>query len=428
MANARRREVLSWSLYDFASSSFNTLMLTFIYGVFFAKVLAPDFDTGTVMWTRALNITAVIVALISPIMGAIADYSGRKKLFLTSVASLSIVFTVLLFFVKPGAVTIALLLFVIANIGFEMGNVFYYAFLPDVSDQHNMGRVSGLGFGLGYIGGLLALVLALGMFKWITDVDHLNVRSTILLVAAWWLVFAIPMLLFVKQKNAPGVRPHGGYLRHGFGRLADTVRHARLYREAGKLLIARMIYNDGLTTIIGMASIYAFAVFSMPQADFLKLGILLNVCAGLGAFAFGYVDDRIGGKKTILITIVVLIVAALIGVMTTTPGGFTIAAALIGLMMGPNQSASRSLLSKLVPDEKQAEFFGLYSFSGKMSSMLGPLAYGTIVARTGNHKAAMASIIVFFVVGGLLLLLVREQEGIRLAGRDPTYLSPSPSR
>jgi MFS transporter, UMF1 family len=416
MSGTRRREVLSWSLYDFGSSAFNTLMLTFIYGVFFAKVMAPDFDTGTVMWTRALNMTAVIVAIISPIMGAVADYSGRKKAFLVAFAGTSILFTVLLFFVKPGAATAALILFIIANIGFETSNVFYWAFLPDVSDDDNMGRVSGLGFGLGYIGGLLALVLALAMFNWITKTDHLNVRATILLVAAWWLVFSLPMLLWVKQKKIASERPHGGYFKHGFGRLVETARHARNYREAGKLLIARMIYNDGLTTIIGMASIYAYAVLHIPEADFLKLGIMLNVCAGLGAFAFGFVDDRIGGKKTILITIVVLIIATVLGVTTKTPGGFTIAAALIGLMMGPNQAASRSLLSKLVPDDKQAEFFGLYSFSGKMSSMLGPLAYGGIVARTGNHKAAMASIIVFFVIGGLLLLLVHEQEGRIMAG------------
>lgn len=418
MAATRRREIISWAMYDFGSSAFNTLMLTFIYGVFFAKVMAPDFDTGTVMWTRALNITAIVVAIISPIMGAVADFSGRKKAFLTAFATTSILFTFLLFFVKPGAASMALLLFVIANIGFEAANVFYYAFLPDVSNDRNMGRVSGLGFGLGYIGGLLALVLALGMFKWITGADHLNVRATILLVAAWWAVFGIPLLLWVKQKNAPAEPPRGGYLRHGFGRLMETMKHARNYSEAGKLLLARMIYNDGLTTIIGMASIYAYAVLHIAEADFLKLGILLNVCAGLGAFAFGFVDDRIGGKRTILITLVVLILAAIIGVTTKTPGGFTVAAALIGLMMGPNQSASRSLLSKLVPADKQAEFFGLYSFSGKMSSMLGPLAYGAIVARTGNHKAAMASIIIFFVAGGLLLLAVREREGKIIAGHS----------
>ncbi|MGQ0815059.1 MAG: MFS transporter [Gemmatimonadota bacterium] len=415
----RRREVLSWSLYDFGSSAFNTLRGPVLFNRFFTGVMAPDYTTGTVMWARAINITAVVVALVSPILGAVADYSGRKKFFLVSFALTSILFTVLLFFVGPGSAGIALLLFVIANIGFEGANVFYYSFLPDVSSDANIGRISGLGFFLGYIGGLISLAIGLGMIRsWLPSEAYLNVRGTIMLVAVWYLIFSIPMFLFVKQKTVAR-KIEGGYIRHGFNRLFETIRHARKYSEAGKLLIARMIYNDGLGTVIAMASIYAGAVFNMPLEEVLMMGIALNVCAGLGALLFGFVDDRIGGKKTILISLLFLIIGSSIGVISTTVGGFWIAAGIIGFMMGPNQSASRSLLSKLTPDHKQAEFFGLYSFSGKLSSLLGPLAYGTVVAQTGNHKAAMASIIVFFVVGGIVLLFVREAEGMRLAGREP---------
>ena len=415
MSETRRREVLSWSMYDFGSSAFNTLMVTFIFSRYFTDVMAPDVNTGTILWTRAINITAVVVALITPVLGAVADYSGRKKLFLVTFALASILFTTVLFFVGPSAATMALVIFVLANIGFEAANVFYWAFLADVSDERNIGRVSGLGFGLGYMGGLIALAIGLGLVRsWLPKTDYINVRATILLVAIWFLVFSIPMFLFVKQKVKPQ-RIEGGYLRHGFERLFDTISHARKFREAGKLLIARMIYNDGLTTIIAMASIYAGAVLGMPLDAVLMMGIALNVFAGLGALGFGYVDDRIGGKKTIMISLVFLIVGAAIGVATKTVGGFWVAASIIGLMMGPNQSASRSLLAKLTPVQKQAEFFGLFSFSGKLSSMLGPLVYGSIVAATGDHKLAMASIIGFFVVGGLILLLVREEEGIRLA-------------
>jgi MFS transporter, UMF1 family len=414
---ARRREVLSWALYDFGSSAFNTLMITFIFNRFFTEVMAPDYNTGTVMWARAINISAVVVALISPILGAAADFSGRKKFFLVSFATMSIVFTTLLFFVGPGAAGTAILLFVLANIGFEAANVFYYSFLPDVSDDDNIGRVSGTGFFLGYIGGLISLAIGLGMIRgWLPKDEYLNVRSTILLVAGWYLVFALPMFMFVKQKTVPQ-KIVGGYISHGFNRLFETIRHARNYREAGKLLIARMIYNDGLGTVIAMASIYAGAVFKMPLEEVLKMGIALNVFAGLGSLIFGFVDDRIGGKKTIMISLIFLTIGSSIGVISTTVGGFWIAAAIIGFMMGPNQAASRSLLSKLTPDDKQAEFFGLYSFSGKLSSLLGPLAYGTVVAQTGNHKLAMASIVVFFIVGGFILLFVREEEGMRAAGR-----------
>lgn len=419
MANARRRDVLSWTLYDFGSSAFNTLMVTFIFNRFFTEVMAPNYNTGTVMWARAINISAVVVAIVTPVLGAVADYSGKKKLFLVTASLMAIIFTFALTFVGPGAATFAITLFIIANIGFEAANVFYYAFLPDVSDDEHIGRVSGYGFFAGYTGGLIALALGLVIVKsgLPKAPDYWNVRATIMLVAIWFLVFSLPMFLFVKSKAVPQ-KIEGGYIRHGFGRLFDTIKHARKYREAGKLLIARMIYNDGLGTVIAMASIYAGAVLKMPLEAVLKMGIALNVFAGLGSLIFGHVDDRIGGKKTILITLVVLTIAGIIGVSTDTPKGFWVAASLIGFMMGPNQSASRSLLSKLAPADKQAEFFGLYSFSGRLSSLLGPLAYGTIVARTGDHKLAMSSIIVFFVVGGLILLTVREEEGIRLAAHE----------
>jgi UMF1 family MFS transporter len=421
MGDLRKREVLAWAFYDFGSSAFNTLMVTFIFNLYFVKVLAGDEQTGTVLWASALNISAVIVALISPVLGAIADYSARKKLFLVLFALQSILFTSLLFLVEPGSARTAMILFIIANMGFEAANVFYYAFLPDVAQAKSIGRVSGFGFFVGYMGGLLSLAIGLGMVRsWLPEDNNLNVRATILLVAAWWLVFAVPMFTMVRER-AVRREVTGGYLRHGFGRLAETIRHAGKYREAGKLLIARMIYNDGLTTIIAMAAIYANAVLGMTLEQVLTMAIALNVAAGIGAYALGYLDDKIGGKKTIAISLIFLIVAGIIGVRTSTVAGFWAAATLIGLMMGPNQSASRSLLTRLVPEHKHAEFFGLYAFSGKMSSIFGPLVYGSIVARTGNHRLAMSSIVGFFLVGFVLLMLVKEQQGIetaRLAGAE----------
>jgi UMF1 family MFS transporter len=415
---AQRREVLAWCLYDFGSSAFNTLIITFIFSLFFAQVIAPDYNTGTVWWTRAVNISALAVALVTPVLGAIADSSGRKKTFLVVFAVQSIIFTVLLFFAGTSNAMLALGVFVIANIGFEAANVFYWAFLPDVSDDSNIGRISGLGFFLGYLGGLLSLVLALQMIeKWLPKTDHINVRATLLLVAGWFLLFSIPMFLWVKQR-AVVVKTAGNPIRLGFSRLYETLKHARNYKEAAKLLAARMIYNDGLATIIAVAAIYLGAVFNMEMREVLTMAIGLNVFAGIGAFAFGFVDDKIGGKKTIMITLVLLIVGTIYGTRVNSVGGFWIAAAILGLMLGPNQAASRSLLSKLVPDDKQAEFFGLYSFSGKVSSLLGPLVYGSVVARTGNHRLAMTSIIGFFIVGGIILLFVREKEGMIAAGRS----------
>jgi len=412
------RDVVGWALYDFGSSAFNTLMVTFIFNRYFTDVIAPDQDAGTIVWGRALNVSAIVVALSMPVLGAIADYSGRKKLFLVLSAALSIAFTGLLFFSGPGDVWFAVALFVVANVGFESGNVFYNAFLPEISTRKTIGRISGLGYFLGYVGGLICLALGLGMYRgWVPDTNYLNIRSTILLVAGWFLLFSLPMFLGVRERAARRPAPAGGYVREGFHRLAVTIRHMRDLRWAMRLLIARMIYNDGIATVIGFASIYAGAVLGMPLDDVLVMAIALNVAAGIGALGFGFIDDRVGGKQTLVVTLVGLTLAGLIGVTTSSVAGFWVAATLIGVMMGPNQSASRSLLARLVPEHKHAEAFGLFAFSGKMSSMFGPLAYTTALATTGSHRAAMGTIIGFFVVGLLVLLTIREREGIALAER-----------
>jgi MFS transporter, UMF1 family len=416
-APASRREVASWSLYDFGSSAFNTLMVTFIFNFYFVNVIADDPTSGTVLWTRAVNISALIVAVLMPVLGAAADFGGRKKLFLTGFALLSIASTVALFFVgQPGMAMAAILVFIVANMAFEASNVFYNAFLPEVSTKETIGRISGTGYLVGYVGGLLSLAIGLGMVRsWLPADGHVNVRATILLVAAWYLVFCLPMFLLVQERTERRSAPVGEYVRAGFSRIAGTVRHLKDYREAGKLIVARMVYNDGLVTVIAMAAIYAGAVLGMELEQVLTMAIALNVAAGIGAFSFGFLDDRIGGKKTIAISLVLLVLAGIIGVSSDTIPGFWVAAVLIGLMMGPNQSASRSLLSKLVPEQKHAEFFGLFAFSGKLSSLLGPLVYGSVVAATGDHRLAMSSIIGFFLVGLVLLMFVREEEGIRHA-------------
>jgi UMF1 family MFS transporter len=419
------RDVAGWSLYDFGSSAFNTLMVTFIFNRYFTDVIAADPDVGTVIWGRALNISAVIVALMMPVLGAVADYSGRKKLFLILAATQAIIFGGLLFFMGPGDAVPAAVLFVIANVGFESSNVFYNAFLPEISTRKTIGRISGMGYFLGYIGGLICLALGLGMIRgWVPDTDFLNVRATVLLVCVWYLLFSLPMFLGVRERGERRPPPAGGYIREGFRRLSTTIRHIRDLREAMKLIIARMVYNDGLVTVIGFASIYAGAVLGMPLDDVLVMAIALNVAAGIGAFGFGFIDDRIGGKKTLVITLIGLTIAGVIGVSTSSVAGFWVAATLIGIMMGPNQSASRSLLAKLVPEHKHAEAFGLFAFSGKMSSVLGPLAYTTAVDITGNHRIAMGTIIAFFVVGLFLLMFLREQEGIALADRLTEEFEP----
>lgn len=410
----RRREIFAWSFYDFANSAFTTLVVTFIFSAYFTEAIASDPDRGTILWSRAVNISALIVALSTPLLGAIADFSGRKKAFLFLMTVLCVIFTALLFFVGPGTTTRALLFFVIANVGFEACNVFYNAFLPEIATKETIGRVSGYGQALGYAGGLVCLVIALGMIRgWLPTANDFAIRATNILVAVWFAAFSIPFWLVIKERKPEGRHSVLSATRESFARLAATFRNLRNYSEAFKLLVARMIYNDGLVTVFSFAAIFTAAAFGMSTDQRIVLGITLNVVAGIGAYALGFVNDRIGGKKTIVITLVVLIVATLLGASAPSVKEFWIAAIILGFMVGPNQAASRSLLGLLIPEEKHAEFFGFFAFSGKLASLLGPLTYGVVLDATGSQRYAMGSIVMFFFVGLVLLYWVDEKKGMQ---------------
>lgn len=413
-----RREVIAWALYDFANSAFATLVVTFIFSAYFAQKIATDPLRGTILWSRAINISAFLAAVSTPLLGAIADARGRKKWFLLLTTLQCVLFTALLFFVGPGQTVRGAIFFILANFGFEAAYVFYNAFLPEISTKETIGRISGAGQALGYVGGLLALGIALVMIRGGLPAEAgFNIRATNLLAAVWLLVFSIPIFLVLREPRKSGTASWGHSVGEGFRRLATTLRRLRDYREAAKLLIARMVYNDGLVTVFSFAAIFASAAFGMSTERLIVMGLAINLAAGIGSFALGFVNDRIGGKKTIAITLVVLIITTLVGAFARSVTVFWVAAMLLGLMVGPNQSASRSLLGLFVPEDKHAEFFGFFSFSGKLASMAGPFFYGTILELTGSQRWAMASIVVFFVAGLILLAFVNEQRGI--AGASP---------
>lgn len=413
---AGRGEITAWASYDFASNAFNTLVITFIFSRYFQSVVAPDEVTGGIWWTRAVNISALIVAMAMPVMGAVADFSGRKKQFLGWTTAGTIFFCAGLYFMQPGMVVEAVVVFVAANVLFEAAAVFYNGLLPELASPRRMGRVSGMGWALGYAGGLLCLILALGLVNsWLPETDGINVRATNLLAAAWYLVFALPLFFFVRERQRRRRASLGMYLTAGFRRVRRTFRELRVYREVAKLLLARLVYNDGLVVIFSFAAIYVGSVYGLDFGGILILGIALNVSAGIGALAFGFVNDRIGGKRTIAITLVGLAAGTLLGAWAPDIGTFWVAAMLVGLMVGPNQSASRAMLATFTPDRKQGEFFGFFAFSGKLASVAGPLMYGLVLAATGSFRLAMGSIVLFFVVGFALLMLVDEERGVRMA-------------
>jgi len=426
--------VVAWALYDFANSSFTTLVVTFIYATYFTRGIVGDDTLGTAMWSRGVTITALTVALLSPVLGAVADRGGFRKALLLVATVICVGATVGLFFPRPGQVALALTVFVIANIAYEMGGVFYNAFLPDIAPPDRIGRISGFGWGLGYVGGLACMVLALVGFvqpaePWfgLTTASGENIRATNLLVAVWFAVFSLPIFLLVPEDRSRVSPPGSPIIRQAFRQLWTTFHEVRRYRQIVRLLAARLFYNDGLITIFAFGAIYAQGTFGFTTEEILILGIVLNVTAGLGAFAMGYMDDALGGTRTIQVSVVGLITAAVLAVLTDSRALFWVAAILIGVFAGPNQAASRSLLGRFVPDDKENEFFGFFAFSGKATAFIGPFMLGVLTQAFGTQRAGVAIVIVLFALGLAVLTTVDESEGKRLAGRGGQATDVMPS-
>ena len=408
-------------MYDFANSSFANNVTTFIYAAFFTKVIAENEIIGTALWSRGVGIIMLVVALLSPPLGALSDQGGYRKRFLLFFTFLAVIFTALLYFPQQGQPIYAMTLYIIACICFEMGIVFYNAFLPDIAPPERIGRISGQAWGVGYFGGLLSMaVLMVGFVSaetpWfgLTKETHAHIRATNIGVAIWFAIFSLPVLFYLP---APPARQTGDKLSlaASYRRILQTFRELQRYREIFKLLLARLVYNDGLITVFAFGGIYAAGTFGFTFEEVLFFGIIVNIAAGIGAWCFGYLDDRLGGKLTIQITLVGFVIAAIVAVVPQEKIWFWIAGILVGLFAGPNQSASRSLMGRFVPQNKETEFYGFYAFSGKATAFLGPLLMGVITQAFGSQRFGMATVGLFFIVGGLLLRTVDEQKGIRMA-------------
>ncbi len=427
-----RTTIAAWCTYDWANSAFTTLVVTFIYSTYFVQAFADDPDTGTAFWSRGIVVSSILIAILSPVLGAAADRGGARRKFLIISTLVCVAATTVLAFITPdqsNAVLTALTVFVIANVAFEVGMVFYNAFLPAVVSPERIGRVSGYGWGLGYAGGLVCLVVALLVFVGLPGSDPLlalstedafNVRATNLLVAGWFLIFSLPIFLWVRD-SAKGASvsigvPETGRspLRQAFTDLKVTAQKIRHYRQIIRFLLARLVYNDGLVTVFAFAGIYASGTFDFTQSDIIVFGIVINVAAGLGAWVFGIMDDRRGGKSTIMVSLVALSVATLIAVLAPGRPWLWVAGIGIGIFAGPNQSASRSLMGRFVPERHQSEFFGFFAFSGKATAFLGPLLLG-ILSEAYGQRVGVSVVVLFFLAGGALLWTVDEKEGIEAA-------------
>ena len=410
-----RLGIAAWCLYDWANSAFPTVIITFVFAAYFTKGVAPDEVTGTALWGQAIGWSALFVAVISPIAGAVADHTGARKPWLFVATLACVMLSAALWIVAPDADMMiwGLLLIALANAAFETGMVFYNAMLPDMVPDARIGRVSGWGWGTGYLGGLICLALVLVLFVQ-TDTplfgldkdaaEHLRVTGPF--VALWMALFAVPLFFLTPDRPRTGIKVSEA-VRRGFAELGQTIRTARAHATVFRYLLARMIYTDGLNTLFAFGGIYAAGTFGMSFADLIKFGIGMNVMAGLGALAFSWADDRWGPVRVIYISLSALTVLGGAILVITDITHFWIIGLSLGLFVGPAQSASRSLMAHLAPAEIRTEMFGLYALSGKATAFLGPMLVGALTAAFDSQRVGMAGILVFFVVGGLLLRGVR---------------------
>ena len=413
----KRKEIWSWCFYDFGNSAFTTLVITFIYSTYFTKAIAENEIDGTYLWSQAIAITAVIVSLLSPILGAIADKGGYRKIFLALTTYMSIGATALLFFPIKGQILFALILVVIANVNFELGGVFYNAYLPEIVSRKKIGRISGIGWGAGYLGGLLAMLVAMIGFvspdvPWfglnIDTGEH--IRATNILVAVWFFIFTLPAILYLKEKKVESANRIGIVVLNSIQALKKTFQEIKIYKNTVRFLISRLIYNDGLVTIFAFGAIYASGTFGFTFNEIMIFGIVLNIAAGSGAFLMGYIDDVIGGKLTIQISLIGLMIAVLLAVFANSKLLFWVSGIIVGLFAGPNQSASRSLMGRLTPPDKINEFYGFFAFSGKLTSFLGPMLLGIFTKYFSSQRYGVAVVFIFFFVGFLLMRNVNEPD------------------
>ncbi len=421
---AARRALVSWCLFDWANSAFATVIQTFVFAAYFSHYVARDDEEGPALWGEATTVAAVAIAIVSPIVGAIADQGGRRKPWLLAFSLISVVSTAALWFVHPDKadILLALVAFAVATVGFEVGTTFYNAMLPDLVPARYIGRLSGWSWGLGYMGGLSCLAVSLfvfvrpdpalfGLDRGEGQLEH--VRVVALLAAGWFAVFAVPLFLMVPDRSRRR-RPVGTVIRRGLLDLMVKLRRAGRYRNVARFLLAKMIYIDGLNTLFTFGGIYAAEKFGFDFEQLLIYGCLINVTAGLGAALFAWSDDWIGAKPTILAALVALTLLGVAILLVEDIWWFYFLSLAIGVFFGPVQAASRSFMARLAPPRRRTEFFGLYNFSGRATAFLGPLLVAWATRGFEDLTIGMATIVPFFVVG--IVLLLRVEEPGRTAG------------
>jgi len=407
-----KREVWAWAMYDFANSGYTTVVLTAVFNAYFVAVVAGNAPWATFAWTAALSVSYLLVMVAGPLVGAWADAHAAKKRALALSTLVCVAGTAALVFAGPGAVAYAVIFIVISNFAYSIGENLCAAFLPELARPAALGKVSGWGWSLGYFGGILALGISLA---WVMSAASRGsttgdaVGGTMLITAAVFALASLPTFLLLRERATPQAVPGA---RAAFARLMETARNARQYRDLLLVFVTGACYQAGVATVIALAAIYAEQVIGFKTQDTIMLVLVVNVTAAIGAFGFGYAQDRIGKVNALRITIVGWVAMTVVAYFSQTAAMFWVAANLAGLCMGSSQSAGRALVAYLSPAGRSAEFFGLWGVAIRLAAVLGPLTYGAVTWATGgNHRLAILLTGCFFIASLIVLAFVNEKRG-----------------
>jgi UMF1 family MFS transporter len=420
-----RRERWAWYLYDFGNSAYASVVLLAVYSAYFQGQVVGG-ARGSFLWGLAVFIAMLVVALSSPVLGAIADFAASKKRFLLFFTVMSCLFTASLFFAAPGAVVIGMGFFILAEIGYRSAQVFYNGLLPEIAAPEEMGRISGYGWAIGTAGGVICLLLILPLVVLIGGT--LIVRLSLVITAIFFAVSAVPLFLWLPERARPQSLPEGGnYFGVALKRLAKTIRTAGSFGEFVKFIIAFLVYNDGIIMALDFAAIIGAVLFGMGQEMLIVFMIIVQITNVAGAYLFGILVDRIGGKNSLILSLLMMIGVVILLYFCQTQTGFIIIGAIAGVAMAGAQSVSRTMVAFFAPPGQSAEFYGFFSLAGRTSSFIGPLIYGSIAAQAAlwlqargqepllaeqsGQRLAILSIAVFLLIGLVLLLLVNERKG-----------------
>ena len=437
----KRRAQWAWYFYDFGNSAYAAVVLLAVYAAYFKQSVVGGAE-GSALWGLSLTIAMLVVAVVSPILGALADYSGRKKVFLFVMTIISVIFTGLLFLVEKGDVFLGMFLFIIAEIGYRGGQVFYNSLLIDVADEDEIGKVSGNGWAFGSFGGIICLVIVLALIQ-TNQGNPMFVRLSLLITAVYFGVSAIPLFLIVEEKKRPQDKEGKSYIGVALSRLKKTVMSVKDFKEFLKFLLSVLIFNNGIVAALNFAAIIGAVVFDVTPTELVIFVIIVQLTNVAGAFFYGNLGNRIGYKNSLINSLIVMIISVLGMMFAPNKLGYFIVGSISGFAMAGVQSLDRTMISLFAPARKNAEFYGFSSLTGRTSSIIGPGVMGAaatgasawvlnsmvkanvaaandpaamLVAEKIGHRFALVTILIFLIVGLMSLLFVDEEEG-RIAAK-----------